>query len=201
MRVRHGPRSLVGFALTWALPERPLRATVAAATADDIGGDIGDAFDMPREEASVTQLLRGLSALADRDQQRRYIAQIVARAGLSLTPAAAWLLTRLHADPSVDLVALGRDQHVEAATVRAALRELCASGMLAREGCEEDARHALTEEGHRAAARLVAARRARLAELFDDWNPEQRMEVARVLQGLVRELVPENRPSFSGRAI
>jgi EmrB/QacA subfamily drug resistance transporter len=192
--------ALVGFALTWALPERPLRATVAAATADDIGGDIGDAFAMPKDEGSVAQLLRGLSALADRDQQRRYIAQIVARAGLSLTPAAAWLLTRLHADPSVDLAALGRDQHVEATTVQAALRELCASSMLARQGCEENARHALTEEGHRAAARLVAARRARLAELFDDWNLEQRMEVARVLQGLVRELVPENRPSFSGRA-
>src|SRR5205085_7245439 len=59
--------ALAGFLLTWLLPERPLRKTVAAATEADIGAEVGQTFAMPTDTDSLTQLLRGLSALADRD--------------------------------------------------------------------------------------------------------------------------------------
>ena len=39
----------VGFALTWLLPERPLRATVAAA-AGEVGNEVGEAFARPADE-------------------------------------------------------------------------------------------------------------------------------------------------------
>ena len=71
------------------LPERPLRETIAAATEADIGGEIAQTFAMPTGTDSREQLLRGLAVLADRDVRRRYIASIVTRAGLHLSPAAA----------------------------------------------------------------------------------------------------------------
>jgi hypothetical protein len=43
----------------------------------------------------LSQLLRGLSVLADRDARRQYMTAVVRAAGLDLSPAAAWLLLRL----------------------------------------------------------------------------------------------------------
>ena len=179
--------ALGGFALAWLLPERPLRETVAA-TASDVGGEVGHTFAMPSDADSATELLRGLAALADRDVQRRYIASIVARAGLSLSPAAAWLLVRIEEDPEVDPAALGRKHAVEPGRVRTALAELRAQGLIVRRGARRD----LTREGAGVHARLVAARRARLAEIFAEWPPERRTEIAAALKRLARELVPDH---------
>lgn len=77
--------AVCGFALTWLLPEQPLRQSVAAA-ADDAGVRAGEAFPMPADRDSAAQLVRGLATLANRDVQRRYIEQIVHRAGVDLTP-------------------------------------------------------------------------------------------------------------------
>src|SRR5207247_1282291 len=95
-----------GFLLAWLLPERPLRATVAA-TAGEVGAEMGEAFPMPSDPDALEPLMRGLAALADRDVRRQYIEQVVARAGVGLTPAAAWLLVRLEGEPGLDVAALG----------------------------------------------------------------------------------------------
>ena len=84
--------ALVGFVLTWLMPERPLRQTVAAASAS---GELGEAFAMPVDSGSEGYVLRGLAALADRDVQRQHIVRIVERAGVDLGPVAAWLLVQL----------------------------------------------------------------------------------------------------------
>ena len=81
-----------GLLVALLLPERPLRETIAAAAESDIGGEIAQTFAMPTDTDSRKQLLRGLAVLADRDVRRRYIASIVARAGVDLSPTAAWLL-------------------------------------------------------------------------------------------------------------
>jgi len=52
----------------------------------------------------------------------------------------------------------------------------------------------LTDEGCRVFNRLVAARRERLAELWPEWSPEKREEVARLIRRLAQELVPETTP-------
>jgi EmrB/QacA subfamily drug resistance transporter len=114
----------VGFMLTWLLPERPLRESLAAATEDDIGGDVGQAFAMPPETDPLIQVARGLSALAQRDERRRFIQRIIDRAGLDLTPAAAWLLGRWARDPALDLIELGNHHAVAPEIIEAARTEL-----------------------------------------------------------------------------
>jgi DNA-binding MarR family transcriptional regulator len=180
--------ALAGFALAWLLPERPLRRTVGA-TSEDVGTEMGQAFAMPTDGEAATQLLGGLAILADRDVRRRHIASIVKRAGLDLTPAAAWLLVRLERDATADLEALSSAHRIEAGRLDAALVELRSAGFVAVDG----GRRELTDEGCAAFNALVEARRARLEELFSDWAPEQREDLAAALTRLARDLVPEHR--------
>jgi len=62
--------ALFGFLLTWLLPERPLRETIAAATEGDIGGDVGQAFAMPTVTDPLVHIRRGITDLAYRGERR-----------------------------------------------------------------------------------------------------------------------------------
>lgn len=190
--------AVVGFVVAWMLPEHPLRETVAAAAGGDVGGELADAFAMPTDRDSASQLLRGLGVLADRDVQRKHIALIVARAGLELSPAAAWLLFRMGREPSLDLSELARTHQLELPRLRAGIEELRAGGLLVEHGAtEESVARELTAEGEAALDRLAAARRERLAELFSEWPPERHEEIAASLKRLAGELVP--RGATTGR--
>jgi DNA-binding MarR family transcriptional regulator len=181
--------ALLGFLLTWLLPERPLRETIAAATEDDIGGDVGQAFAMPTGTDPLMHLQRGLSVLADRDERRRYIERIVARAGVDLSPAAAWLLGRLEKNPELDPASLARARRIEPELINAALADLVDRRLIVETNSEDGKRRkrVLTEEGCRVFNQLVAARREHLAELWPEWSPEKREEVADLIRRLVRE--------------
>ena len=179
--------ALAGFALTWALPERPLRETVAAATEQDVGAGVGEAFSMPTDDEALPLLLRGLAAVADRDQQRRHIERVLARAGVALSPAAAALLGRLDADPALDPAALAAAWGVPDATVRGALEELRTAGFID----DGQGGRRLTPAGCATLRRIIDARRARLSEIVEGWEPRKRAEVAAVLARLARDLVPD----------
>lgn len=182
----------VGFAFALALPERPLRQTVAAKAAEP-GEEAGDAFAMPRDADATDELRRGLAVLADRDVQRAWIAGIVARAGLALSPAAAWLLIQLDrrgASAAADVDGLARQARLDTRRTTEALVELRGAGYLAG-GTADGAPPTLTAAGCDALGRLVTARRARLGELFADWEPERHAELAAVLRRLATELVPD----------
>jgi EmrB/QacA subfamily drug resistance transporter len=175
-----------GFLLSWLLPERPLRKTVAAA-ASEIGTEMGEAFPMPQDSDPMRQLVRGLTLLADRDVQRAHIERIVESAGVELSPAAAWLLVCLEREPSLDPLALGRAYRVEPRRMEEALAELRGRGLIS----EPAAGGALTSEGCAVYSRLAVARRARLAELFSEWPEEKHEELAALLRRLAREIVPD----------
>ena len=181
--------SFFGLLAAFLLPERPLRETIAAAAEDDIGGDIARTFAMPADTNSREQLLRGLAVLADRDVRRRYIASIVARAGLDLDPAAAWLLVQVEREPGVDVNELGRRGKCDAKNLKAATAELLHKSWIAA-GPVANVYH-LTEAGCEIYNRLVAARREHLAELWPEWSPKKREDVAEILRRLSRELIPE----------
>jgi EmrB/QacA subfamily drug resistance transporter len=185
--------AILGFLLTWLLPERPLRETIAAATEGDIGGDVGQAFAMPTGTDPRVHILRGLSILANRDERRQYIERIVARAGVDLSPAAAWLLGRVENDPALDPASLAHAYRVEPDILAAAFGELSERRLIVDTVSEDGdgRRRTLTDEGCRVFNLLVAARRSRLAELWPEWSPEKREEVADLIRRLARELVPE----------
>jgi DNA-binding MarR family transcriptional regulator len=180
--------ALLGFILTWLIPERPLRQTVAAAST----GEVGEAFAMPADARSEAYVLRGLAALADRDLQRQHIQQIVQRAGVDLTPIAASLLVRLDADPAANPAALGSERGAGPDEVRAAMADLERRGLLLQDRVDgAGARWRLTRAGCAVLTKLVAARREHLSELFADWGPTRREELALLLRRLADELVPD----------
>jgi DNA-binding MarR family transcriptional regulator len=195
--------AFVGFVLACLLPEHPLRETIAAATEVDIGGDIGQSFAMPTDGDPVLEVLRGLTVLADRDAKRRYIETIVRRAGLDLSPAAAWLLLRMNSDPNADPAALARTSQVPPELLTAALRELHERSLIVSLITDDNHHPQLTPAGQEVCDRLVNARRTRLEELFAEWSPESRADIAAALRRIANELVTDDRagsPSGSKQA-
>ena len=185
----------IGFLIALVLPERPLRATVAAG-AGAAGNEAGEAFGRPADEELVIEKLRAaLSALADRDVKRQHIQAIVARAGETLSPLAAWLLVRIEACPEESPIAAAERRGIPAGRARIALQELGDRGLVTpartlRRGKEF---YALTDRGCDVMGRLIEARRAHLADLASDWNPEHESDVAAYLKEAVRDLVPDVR--------
>jgi EmrB/QacA subfamily drug resistance transporter len=180
--------ALLGFLLTFLVPERPLRQTVAAVS----GAELGEAFAMPEDARSEGLVLRGLAALADRDVQREHIEQITARAGVDLAPLAALLLVRIDRYPSADVESLGTERGAGPEQVGTAVAELRSRGLIQEiSGDGRPAHWGLTATGCDTLNKLVAARRAHLAELFSEWGPSRREELAGVLRRLADELVPE----------
>jgi EmrB/QacA subfamily drug resistance transporter len=174
-----------GALLTWFIPERPLRETVAA-SASDVGHETGEAFALPAASQSEDALARALSLIASRDVRRAYVEGIVRRAGVELMPISAWLLIRLGEDPLADLEALAAAQGITRERVSEGLAELRARGLI-----EQGPGNSVTDDGCKVFGRLSAARRERLAELSSQWPHASREEIATVLRGLARALVPE----------
>ena len=185
----------VGFALTWLLPERPLRAT-AAASAADTGNEVAEAFARPDDETSAeAQLYAALASLSDRAVQREHIERIVARAGETLSPIAAWLLVRLERQPERSPLEIGGEGDVTAERVRLALDELRQRALIDERSAGASAlpRYELTPAGCDVLNVLVAARRAHLSELAADWDPNRSENAALYLARVVGDVVPDAR--------
>ena len=180
-----------GFALTWLLPERPLRATVAA-TARDAGSEAGEAFARPSDDDAVAaQLYAALASLADRDVQRQHVQLIVERAGETLSPLAAFLLVQLEREPKRSLLDVTRARGIEPERVAAAVDELSQRSLITVSRANTPAR--LTREGCEVLDKIVDARRAHLNELAEEWNRTGGADAATFLRETVAELVPAAR--------
>ena len=180
----------VAFAFTWFLPEPPLRATLAA-SAGDAGNEASEAFARPAdEEGAEAQIYGALSTLSDRAVQRRHMESIVARAGETLTPLAAWLLTRLERYPEHDPFAAAGERGVEAERVHLALVVLGRRGLFAEHAGASPKPPTPTPAGCDVLDRLAAARRAHLSDLAADWDPSHHPDLAAFLTQSLERLVP-----------
>lgn len=183
----------IGFVITWLLPERPLRATVAA-SARDAGNEAGEAFGRPSDEDAVAaHLFAALSSLADRDVQRAHIEQIVTRAGETLSALAAWLLVLVEREPNASPFELARSRGIPPERAQAALEELRRRGLVTVPRADSTTHSELTTAGCQVLERLVSARRAHLADLAEEWNPEHEGDAAAYLREAVKDLIPDVR--------
>ena len=166
---------LVAFLLTWMIPERPLRQTVESSAG------VGEAFAPPVDTDSLREVVRGLGRLVGRDRAREFLARATERAGVGLSPGAAWLLLRAGApDAPADLAELRALPQVEPAGFDAAEAEL------RDRGCLDDGK--VTTSGLADRDRLVAARTDCLRELVADWEPYREPELDPLLRRLAEEL-------------
>ncbi len=181
--------AIAGFALTWMVPEQPLRETIAAA-AGDVGAETEQVFPLPTDTDSISKLERFLSLLASRDLKREYIHSVVARARADISPLAAWLLVRIDRDPETQPEELARRYDIDSARLAGAAAELRDRGLVAEVGNGgAPPRRIPTAPGTTVLRRLAAARRARLAEVLGEWAPEQRQELVRRLRRLTKDIV------------
>ena len=168
--------ALIGFVLTWFVPQRPLRESVAAIAADP-GDRTGALLPLPTDLSSVERLEYSLSLIATRDTKRQYIQDVIARSGLSLQPLAAWLLVQIRGGEG-NVHELALKAGIPKARVQEVLNALRADSYVDR--------NELTPLGRRVVARLDRARREHLTKVVSEWGLERRAEleasVARVLQ-------------------
>jgi hypothetical protein len=180
---------LVGFAISWLLPQQPLRDTVAAASAD-VGEEVGQAMAMPRAPTPDEELLRGLAAVMDRDLRRQHVGLVVQSAGVPLAAEAAWLLLRLNEAPHARLEELQAGSPFDLDELRRGADELVAQGLVVR---EPSGRWELTKGGCASLARVVHARQKHLESLFAQWAPQQQSDLADLLRRLGPQIVPAAR--------
>lgn len=183
--------SLIGFILTWFVPERPLRETMKA-VAGDLGQETEDIFPMPTSTDSLPRLERALSLLATRDLKREYIRNVVARAGVDLSPLAAWLLVRIEEQPDLELRDVADTRRIEPDRLADAAVELRIKALIAERTAEDGrVRRVTTPEGEDVLSRLARARRDHLNAVLAEWEPARRKELADTVARFSRELVPD----------
>jgi EmrB/QacA subfamily drug resistance transporter len=175
------PIAALAFALSWLLPEKPLRRTVEAT-------GVGEAFAAPKHHDPLPEIERALSTLTRRDSRERILERLIVRAGLELTARQCWVLARVGEEGPTDAFAIADQYSVDAARVAARIAELRDLGYV--EGPTEAV--VLSDAGSGALERLVAARRERLAELLDGWSPEGEAELAALLTRLARDTVVDH---------
>jgi hypothetical protein len=135
-----------------------------------------DSFAAPRDEPSIDELATRLSTLERKHERHVVYDRLNARAGLDLSPPAAWLLLRLVEQDDGARLRLTDDE------LRPLLEELRA-GLLA-----EPDRPRLTPAGRAAAAALTEARCDEIRAVLADWQPDQHAEVLELIQRFARTL-------------
>jgi MFS family permease len=170
---------LLAFVLAWTIPEKPLRTTV------ETSAGLGESFGAPVDTDSLREVTRGLSRLVGRERTLRFLENAVARAGIDLSPSAAWLLLRAYAPQAP--AELRELPQVSTPSFDAALADLHDRGYLGE--------RAVTPAGRAVRDQLVAARTECLRDLIEEWEPEQHPELDPLLRRLAVELGPPPPPA------
>ncbi len=188
--VAAGGVALLGFALSWLLPERPLRDTAASSRG------LEDSLAAPRAPDSLAEIERALACATSPELRRRFRERVAARAGVDLTPGATWALVRISEHGTAGARRLAVADGVPEDRIAAVIEELRQRGMIAGDGTPE-----LTPDGRTLADRAVSARRELLIETLADGAAERDPRVESLLRRLSSELAgepPGTRPEPAG---
>ncbi len=173
--------ALLGFALSWMLPERTLRKTAATSRG------LEDGLAAPRSADSLAEIERALARTVAPDQRQRFRELLASRADVELSPGATWALVRISEHGAVQARSLAERDGVDPARIAAVVDELRKRGLIGSDGGDP----ALTAEGRALADRAVAARRELLTEALDDDTAGRDPAVSDLLQRLASELCGE----------
>jgi EmrB/QacA subfamily drug resistance transporter len=171
--------AVLAFLLSWLLREVPLRATAQAP-------DVGDGFHGARDDNALREIERALSLLAGREQRWQLYQRLADRADVELPPPELWLLARLGERAPLTEAELDEQLPVHASELRTALRQLEERSLVESRADEVIM---LTTQGRHDYERLVAARCAGLRELLAGWQPDEEVELQRLVDRLGRDLV------------
>jgi EmrB/QacA subfamily drug resistance transporter len=179
--------AVVAFLLSWLLPERPLRDTVADASG------VGESFAVPKSGDSLAEAARALTVALGRDDRRRAVEALAQRAGVDLSAAASWLLVRLHENPAGDVDALAEAYEVPSDVAWQALTDLRDRGLVLERPASDGQPvvRQVTAPGEETVERLITARRTAIAELCEGWSPDDHEDLSGLLTRLARELLRE----------
>jgi MFS family permease len=169
--------ALLGFAVSWLLPERPLRATAATSSGLD------DSLAAPEAPSSLEVVERALARATTHEDRQRFHRAVAERAGIDVSPGATWALVRIAQYGPTGARAAAERQGVPDERVEEVVSELRERGL--------SADGVLTPAGVALADQLVAARRDLLCDLLADPEAERALEVQELLKRLSRELVGE----------
>jgi EmrB/QacA subfamily drug resistance transporter len=169
--------ALLGFAISWLLPEKPLRATAATSTG------LEDGLAAPKAADSLAELERALARATTLEERRRFRGAVAKRAGLDVTPGGVWALVHMDHDGLGGARDAARALGVTEERIGQVDGELRADGLVDDDGP--------TPRGTAYADQLLSARRELLSELLDDPEAERRPEVANLLRALARDTVGE----------
>ncbi len=173
--------ALVGFALSWLLPERPLRE--AAATSRGLE----DGLAAPRSPDSLAEIERALSRAVSPERHQQFRERLAARAGIEISPAATWALLRIGEHGLVRARELAGHDGVPPERIATVLGELRERGLVA----SDEGNAGLTPSGQTLAERAIAARRELLSETLNDTSADRDPAVTDLLQRLAKELAGE----------
>jgi EmrB/QacA subfamily drug resistance transporter len=174
--------ALLGFALAWMLPQRPLREAAATSTGLD------DSLAAPRSPDSLAEIERALVRATTPEQRQEFRNRLAERAGLELSPGATWALVRIDEHGLARAREMAEEDRVPPERVAAVLDELRHGGLVAGEdGGVAD----LTPAGQALAERAIAARRELLTEVLADPRADRDPALEDLLRRLARELCGE----------
>jgi EmrB/QacA subfamily drug resistance transporter len=171
--------AIAAFLLTWLLREVPLRATARAE-------GIGESFASPRDDRSDHELERIVSAVATGRKRTEIYGRIVETSGLDLTPAEAWLLSRIGVEARIEGVGPPRSTNPQEVALLTA--RLLQRGYLIID-LDGDLIE-LSDTGLVAHEQLVEAGRAELTRLIADAHPPED-EVNDILRKIAASLLTD----------
>lgn len=165
--------AFVGFLLTLAIREVPLRTTI---TPD------GNAFPLPRDATSLEELKRIVARVTARENRWRVYQRAADRIGLPLEPDELWLLARIgetfgratQADLEARLA-------TRAGQCRELLDRLAAAGMVMRTPA---GLYELSKQGRAGYERLLKRREQDLEEMLADWDRNEHPDVRAMMKEL-----------------
>ena len=177
-----------GFVLSLRLRERPLRTTAATSTG------LEDSLAAPKAPSSLAEIDRALSIAAGEQRRREFGARMVARAGVDISPGAAWALARFSSYGVAGTLEMARSVGVPEERIAPVQHELRERGLVEGEGAEAH----LTPAGLAMADQLLSARREELCALLADQKDAERTpEVQALIERLCVELSGQ-RPDRDG---